>query len=273
MKTRVLASTLLLAIGCSRAPTGDPTATLTFVRDGATVKTMTLGDLTKAVSPEMLTAYDPYYERRKTYRALPVRAVLAAGFGADSAFASHEYVLRAKDGYTVPVSGDLLWEEGAYVAFADEGAPGWEPIGPQKANPGPYYLVWRGDKQQSLDSHPRPWQLATIEIAKFEAVFPLTVPEGQPDDSPARRGFAIFRGECIRCHAMNRQGGRIGPDLNVPKSIVEYRPTAQIREYVRNPSAFRYGAMPAHPQLTDGDLDSLIAYFEAMKTRKVDPGK
>jgi mono/diheme cytochrome c family protein len=263
----------MLVIGCSRAPAGDPSATLTFVRDGAKVKTMSLGELTTAVSPESFTTYDPYYEKRKSYRALPVRALLAAGFGPDAAFASHEYVLRAKDGYTVPLSGDRLWEEGAYLAFADADVPGWEPIGPQKANPGPFYLVWKGDKQQSLDSHPRPWQLATIEIARFETVFPLTVPEGHPEGSPARKGFAIFRGECIRCHAMNRQGGRVGPELNVPRSIVEYRPTAQIRDYVRNPAAFRYGNMPAHPQLSDGDLDSLIAYFEAMKSRKVDPGK
>jgi hypothetical protein len=29
--------------------------------------------------------------------------------------------------------------------------------------------------------------------------------------------------------------------------------------------------MPAHPNLTETDLDSLIAYFTAMKRRKYDP--
>ena len=54
-------------------------------------------------------------------------------------------------------------------------------------------------------------------------------------------------------------------------SIVEYRPEAQIRAYVRDPGAFRYTSMPAHPGLSDADLDALIAYFRAMRERKQDP--
>ena len=71
---------------------------------------------------------------------------------------------------------------------------------------------------------------------------------------------------------MNREGGRVGPELNVPQSIVEYRPEAQIRAYIRDPKTFRYGNMPAHPSLTDADLDDLISYFKAMKAQKHDTG-
>ena len=85
------------------------------------------------------------------------------------------------------------------------------------------------------------------------------------------RGFELFRGECIRCHAVNREGGRVGPELNVPQSIVEYRDSEFLRAYIRDPLRFRYGAMPPHPGLDDGDLDDLIAYFRAMSTRKHDP--
>jgi len=46
---------------------------------------------------------------------------------------------------------------------------------------------------------------------------------------------------------MNREGGRVGPELNVPQSIVEYRPEAQIKAYIRNPLQFRYGHMPPQP--------------------------
>jgi mono/diheme cytochrome c family protein len=110
-----------------------------------------------------------------------------------------------------------------------------------------------------------------IEVTRFEAAFPHTVPTGEAADSPAMRGFAVFARECVRCHAVNREGGRVGPELNVPQSIVEYRPEAQVRAYIQNPLAFRYGNMPAHPHLTAGDLDGLIAYFRAMSTRKHDP--
>ena len=63
----------------------------------------------------------------------------------------------------------------------------------------------------------------------------------------------------------------MGPELNVPQSIVEYRPEAQIRAYIRNPQTFRYGNMPPHPALSERDLDEIVAYLGAMRGRKFDP--
>ena len=75
------------------------------------------------------------------------------------------------------------------------------------------------------------------------------------------------------CHAINGEGGKIGPDLNIPRSIVEYRPAEQIAAYVRDPAAFRYTSMPAHTHLSDSDLAHLIAYFEAMKALRILPNQ
>ena len=166
--------------------------------------------------------------------------------------------------------GTRLLEGGAHIAIEDVDVPGWEPIGPQKANPGPFYLVWTKPHQQSLETHPRPWQLAAIEIVRFEDAFPRTVPAGLAEGDPGWKGFAVFKEQCVHCHAMNRQGGRVGPELNVPRSIVEYRPVDQIKAYIKNPLDFRYSAMPPHPTMTDETLDAIVAYFEAMKTRKQD---
>ena len=104
----------------------------------------------------------------------------------------------------------------------------------------------------------------------FERRHPHTVPTGEAEGSPARRGYALFRSQCITCHAINGEGGTVGPELNVPRSIVEYRPVEQIKAYVRDPLSFRYTAMPANPSLGDDDLDALVAYFRAMSTRKHD---
>jgi hypothetical protein len=71
---------------------------------------------------------------------------------------------------------------------------------------------------------------------------------------------------------MNGQGGRVGPDLNVPRSIVEYRPRAQIAAFIRNPESFRYSSMPAHLHLSDLQLEAIIQYFEVMQHQKFDPG-
>ncbi len=270
-----------LMVGCSHdtrghdrgATVATSTARLTFARNGAAPTTLTFEQLTSIVPPEEIIGFDPYYGRVKRYRVVPIEPILARAFGGDSnhPLAREQFVIRALDGYTVPMSGERLLEGGACIAFADLDVPAWEPIGPRRANPGPFYLVWRNANQADLETHPRPWQLASIDIAPFEAVFPHTVPAGEPANSDAQRGFALFRGECIRCHAINREGGRVGPDLNVPRSIVEYRPEEQIRAYIRNPLAFRYGAMPPHPNLSDDDLAALVAYFRAMALRKHDP--
>ncbi len=281
MSSRVLALALVLVLGslasCRRSsppgasePLDDTQAMLTFRRDGRVVRTLSRRDLLQAIPAVTFRAHDPYYGREKGWRALPLEKVLAAGFACDPLeLRGLDYVLRARDGYAVPLASAKILEPGGYVAFADADAPGWEPIGPRRANPGPFYVVWERPEQQSLETHPRPWQLAAIEITPFETTYPHVAPAGAGED--AQRGFALFRASCIACHAMNREGGRVGPELNVPQSIVEYRPEAQIRAYVRDPRTFRYGNMPAHPHLTEADLDALVAYFRAMRDRKHDP--
>ncbi|MDP3278909.1 MAG: cytochrome c [Deltaproteobacteria bacterium] len=248
-------------------------ATLAFRMEGQPLRTLTLEELTDHIVPRSIEGFDPYYQRSKRFRALPIEAVLREGFRGESVgvFGSLHFVLRAQDGYTVPIDGSRLLEGGAHLAFEDLEVPGWEPIGPRRSNPGPFYLVWSEATQRDLETHPRPWQLASIEIASFASVFPHTVPGDVAASSPTMNGFHIFARECVRCHAINREGGRIGPELNVPQNITEYRPIAQIRAYIRNPLQFRYGAMPAHPHLSEANLDELIAYFTAMRPLKYDP--
>ena len=166
--------------------------------------------------------------------------------------------------------GKLLLEGGAHVAFEDMKCWEWEPIGPRKDSPGPFYLVWSRPEQQNLDTHARPWQLASIELIAFDSQFPHVRPEGVADNSPAKRGFEIFRIQCLACHAINRAGGKVGPELNVPRNILEYRDASVVREFVRNPLAFRYTVMPAHLQMTKRELDDVIAYLDAMKNQKYD---
>lgn len=247
-------------------------AELGFAIEGQTVRRLGRADLEASIPVETLRVFDPYYGREKAFRALPLHAVLAAGFaGKGRALRDEHFVLRARDGYTVPLDGERLLEDGGYLAIEDVEVPGWEPIGRQRDNPGPFYLIWKHPPQHDAERYPRPWQLASIEIASFERVFPRVVPTGTAPDSPARRGFAIFREHCIRCHAINQQGGQIGPELNIPQNILTYRPEDQVRAYIQNPQTFRYSKMPAFEQLAAGELDDLIAYLRAMGDRQQDP--
>lgn len=253
------------------APVADA-ATLHFVAAGSEVAALELAALRQLAPTERVTAPDPYYGRTKSFDALPIEPLLTAAFGLPlEALRSGEFVLRARDGYAVPLPGSRLLEGGAYLAFAD--AEGWQPIGPQAADPRPFYLIWKQPTQRDLASHPRPFQLVAIERIDAAAAarpFAAAAPH-VADDTPAARGFALFRARCIACHAMNRDGGRVGPDLNVPQNITEYRPADQIRAYIRDPRTFRYGNMPGHRDLSDVQLDELLAYFEVMRTQKHDP--
>jgi mono/diheme cytochrome c family protein len=250
-----------------------PDVKLSFRRDQRDLRSVSLRELAEHATARVVETDDPYYGVRKHFRALPLNESLAFGFGQGvDQLRRLSFVLRALDGYAVPIEGSRLLEGGAYLAFDDVDVAGFAPIGPQRVSPAPMYLVWTRPTQGNLDTHPRPWQLATIEIAPFEALYPHTLPTGEAADSASMHGFSVFRDHCIKCHAMNREGGRVGPDLNVPQSIIEYRPAEQIRAYVKNPAAFRYGAMPAHPHLSEQDLDGLVAYFAAMAQRKHDPG-
>lgn len=273
--TSLVLRVLLVSIvvgGCRGEGARLPDASLRFVRDGGDVRALTFEELAEVAEPRIVTTDDPYYGHHKRFRAIELEPVLLHAFGLDrETLRRASFVLRATDGYAVPVDGTRLLEGGAFIAYDDVDIPGFAPIGPRRVSPAPAYLVWTRTGQSNLETHPRPWQLSSIEIARFEVLYPHVVPTGEPTDGPAMRGFTLFRDHCIRCHAVNREGGRVGPDLNVPRSIVEYRPDDQIRAYIRDPRSFRYGAMPPHPNLTDADLDALIAYFRAMSTRKFDP--
>ena len=260
---------LVLLSACARSRATEESASLAFLREGQLVRELSRNQLG---TPTPVSAWDPYYQKEKTFLAVPLAPVLLRGF-AGHELRGNQLLLRAKDGYTVPIGADQLLQPGGYLAMADlsAGATRWEPIGPQQADPRPFYLFWTGADQRSLETHPRPWQLVAIELSRIEQRFPHILPSGLPTDDPAWQGLRVFAASCIRCHAMNREGGRVGPDLNVPMSIVEYRPVDQVRQYIVDPRRFRYGNMPAHPHLRSADLDALLAYFAAMKTRKFDP--
>jgi len=249
-------------------------AEVRFVRDGTLVKAAGVAALMAACTSTTIAVDDPNYRARKRYVACPLADILRFGFGTD-ALGSADVFIRAWDGYDKPTDAAELAEPGAYVAFGDAdvsqgGDLRWAPLGPRGIDPGPLYLVWTSPAR-ARRTHPWPWQIAEFEVVEFRKKYPHVVPSGVPRGAPVWQGFELFRGECIACHAINGEGGDVGPDLNVPRSIVEYRPIPQIKAYIRDPTSFRYGKMPAHPDLSDADLDALVAYFRAMSRAKHDP--
>jgi mono/diheme cytochrome c family protein len=273
----LVACSIVLAFLARGAVAADPEPpALRFLRDGAAVRTLTLEQLRACCEPREVAVDDPYYGVPKRFHAFPLAAVLARGFGdtRSERFASAELLLRARDGYTRTASGAQLLSSGGYLAFADADHPqgAFFPIDRRQVDPAPFYLVWEGAEQRDTNLWPWPYQLVEIEVADFAAKFPHVPPPGAAPGKPAQRGFTLFRRYCIACHSMNGEGGKVGPELNVPRSIVEYREPVQLKRFIRDARSFRYTSMPAQPQLTDADLDALVAYFEHMRAHKHDPG-
>jgi mono/diheme cytochrome c family protein len=272
----VLAAALLGAAPLAARAGED--AALTFRAADGKETSLTKAALRASCGVRTVTVEDPYYRAPRRFAACPLERVFELGFGAaPAALAAEDFLFVALDGYSRTAPGSQLAEGGAFLALDDaarleRGEHGFEAIDRRQVDAGPFYLVWTGPGRADPHRYPWPYQLARIEVMRFEERFPHTVPEGAAEGSPARRGFAIFRRECVSCHAINGEGGSVGPELNVPRSIVEYRPTEQIKAYVRNPAAFRYTSMPPHLHLGDADLDALVAYFEHMSRRKRDPG-
>ena len=269
MKPRGLSALALLATSLSAvaAPPTESTSLQIVLPDRHI--SVTLDELRARLTVVTVTVDDPVYRSRKTYDGFDLRDVLAlAGPLPPDA---DELVFQAKDGYAPVAPASALKEHRAILAFRVHGqSRDWEPVPQGKAmiSPGPYYVVWEEGKNLP-ESLPWPYQLVGIEAVSFARAYDRLFPKGVADQSPVKRGFLRFKDDCIRCHSINLQGGDLGPELNTPKSILEYWDPKTARKFIRSPSSFRARSkMPPFTRLTESDLDDLFAYLDFMKAHK-----
>ena len=256
---------ICLACGSARAEE----ATLEFTLSANSIKSVNLADLRQTLPVHSIEIFDPHHRKRKRYRAFALTDVLRFGFGPSlSEQAYTEASFAALDGYTSVSNREQILEDGGFLAFEDlDMTGGWEPIGRHRADPGPFYIVWTGANQSTRNGFPWPWQLRNITLLAFEDQYPNVVPTKAPSGSRIYRGYETFKARCVRCHAMNGQGGKIGPDLNSPRNILAYRAAEVVRKFISNPAQFRHSRMPAHPDLNDASLDDLLDYLWHMRAR------
>ncbi len=266
-----LLSICLLVSGCSGAESdkeqmpANPEASnpsLQFRIADEEIRRVDLETMKAALPTHRLDFFDHMYGKRKRYLAFALQDVLQMAYAEKWKPASFtDVAFQALDGYEAVAEVAKTVEEGGYLCFADLEVTDWEPISRKQASPGPFYLVWTGARQTPEHAYPWPWQLASISIVNFAEEYPQVYPRGLSVDSPVYAGFQLFKQRCVRCHAMNRDGGKIGPDLNAPQSILAYRSEQMVRELIKRPSDYRYTHMPDHRDLSEADLDHLIEYF------------
>lgn len=227
-----------------------------------------LSELLKRVGFKTITYKDPIFGKPKTYKAFELKNLLKLAFDKDwqrSEFSDVEFVSYKGDVSMAPIH--TLKDDGCYVAFEDVDQPTWEkfPSTDGLAGgeiPGPFYMFWVGVDQKASDEYLWFWQIKSLRLVRFDERFPKVLPVTQDKDSPEYRGFKVFQGNCIRCHSIDRQGGKVGPDLNSPQSVVSYRNTDFLKKFIKQASAFRYTNMPDFDHLSQKELSDLISYFK-----------
>ncbi len=240
-------------------------AAIVFISNDKNVLRLTAADLAKRPAARVIEVEDPFYKRRKRYRAVPLKDLLTAAYGGSwGENALGEVFFDTLDGYRSHAPVSVLMNDGGMIAFADADSLYWEKMPERGVDPGPFYLVWIGSAQTPKKGYPWPWQITGVKMAVLEDEYPKALPKGAAPGSSAVRGWNIFRKSCISCHAVNGAGADVGPDLNEPRGITTYHGKKHLKAYILQASAFRHTKMPDFGELTPDDLDDLMSYFDHM---------
>ena len=227
-----------------------------------------------------VAVHDPYEDHVARFEALPAVALFDELLGAGWRSAD-ELVFECADGYRAAVPVARFLEHRAYLAFARADADFVidKPVAGQveRTTLAPAYLVW----ENVLDAQVRsegdwgwPYQIVRVTLASAGERYARMAPPTGADERVVH-GFATFRRYCSRCHAINGEGGEVGPELNYPASVTEYLEPTWLRRWIDAPLTVRHGTpMPGLPPgipEREAALDDLIAYLTAMAGRKLAP--
>lgn len=233
-------------------------------------KLVSLSELRQSAGDREVEVDDHYLQRRVSYRALPLAPLLRAWAPAGP---YDEVLFHCADGYEARASRADL-EQGRldsfFLAYGEGGERFQSMIqqGKAQVSPEPFYAVSTDPKGYATLSWP--YEVVGLEFIRFAEKYPGLLPDAVAQNTVTRAGFDLFRKECLRCHSLNLMGGEIGPELNVPRNITEYRDEAYLRAFIRNASAFRARSkMPPFTGLTDSQLANVLSYLREMTKFKV----
>lgn len=271
---KVLLSGWLLCIACNdgRSTAKDAVNESKIASNTEDELNITLSEVLDVNAPNAITRvnvdYDQYFKSPKRYLGFSLAHLIdstwkASGFDTASAIV----VFECRDGYN-PIT-DLSRIYGpakGFIVFKDIDQPGsrkWPDSISQQFNP--YYLVWDHVKKND-ESYFWPYGLTTIRLISQKGAWRSIYPSNDPE---AKKGFIAFRDNCMKCHSINRIGGTVGPEFNIPKNITEYWDVKQIIAFAKAPTSYRYNShMPAMTAVSDTSFENIIHYLKYMKDHK-----
>lgn len=217
-----------------------------------------LGDTLITIESEFL------FKKNKTYQAFPFQKNLNQVLPADLDRSGLEIIFRCVDGYGPSIPLTHLDSSAAYLAYRDPELAtentSWGDSLQQKF--APFYIVW---EKNPIAGKNLPWaySLYQIEINSFAAEYQYSI----PTDPQFVTGFKLFQDKCMKCHAINQEGGRMAPEFNYPKNITEYWDKEDIWAFAKAPQSYRSSSlMPAVTNLDRTSFEQIYAYLEHIKT-------
>lgn len=230
-----------------------------------------------SVATSTLTVHEPLSGTERTFYGRAVVPLLDAALG-ERWRQSAVVIFHCADGYAARVEvakllkyRPVLAERALEDPFTAKSSDG------KLIRLDPYYLVWdnlRHPELRASGAKGWPYRVRELEVASAEAHLEALAlgPEASP---AARRGKQAFVKHCVACHAISGAGGKVGPDLNAPVSVVDLFRPKWLRTWLLDPQSIRPGtAMPGIPSGAKDRpaiADDLIAYLRARRAASSEP--
>ena len=221
------------------------------------------------LSQEIAISYDPFFKQSKKFIGFSLQNFL------DSIITSNKFdtsaavlVFECSDGYrpTMPIS-QVFGNKNGFIVTRDLDAPvGKDWIDSLDKKMKPFYVVWQ-DVPKEDHRYMWPYGLFGMHLvsagAEFKEVYPFDAPE-------MVEGFQLFSQTCMKCHSVNKVGGVMGPEMNIPKNITEYWTDENIMAFAKNPQSFRYrSAMAPITGVSEEDFKKILAYLKYIAKHKI----
>ena len=226
--------------------------------------------LGKKEAVDISIAYDQYFKKSKKFLGYELKPLLDSIIKVKQLDTTGlSLVFECIDGYKpVMALSKAFGKNRGYIVFKDKEAKdnrNWADSLTRKFSP--YYLVW--ENVDSADhSFPWPYGLTKIQMVptadEYQKIYPFK-------DPSVMKGFTLFKDNCNKCHAVNRVGGVMGPEFNIPKSITEYWQEEDIVRFAQNPKSYRISSQmpPLGSTVKQEELTEIVHYLKYMAKNKI----